>query len=279
MTEVKVRQRSARTEGEQMLRSLWTAATGMTAQQTNIDTISNNLSNVNTNGFKKSRVLFQDLIYQEIKPAGSSSAAGVSNPTGIEVGLGSKVDAVQKIHTQGSLQNTGVNLDVAIEGDGFFQFTLPNGDTAYTRSGALSIDSEGNLVNENGYLISPSITVPDNTTELTFAQDGTVSATIAGETGAQEIGQLELAKFINPSGLRSIGKNFYMPTSASGDPVTGNPGTENFGTLEQGVLEMSNVNVVEDMVNMITAQRAYEINSKAIQTSDEMLQIVNNLKR
>lgn len=251
----------------------------MTAQQTNIDNISNNLANVNTIGFKKSRTFFQDLMYQEIKPAGSSSAAGISHPTGIDIGLGTKVDAIEKVHTQGSFQNTGVDLDVAIQGDGYFQFTLPNGQIGYTRAGSLKIDSNGNLVNENGYLLEPAVTVPDNATAISFGSDGTISVTTPDQKDAQEVGQLELAKFINPAGLKAIGKNFYIPTGASGDPVTGNPGSDNFGTVEQDTLEMSNVNVVEEMVNMITAQRAYEINSKAIQTADDMLQVVNSLKR
>lgn len=262
-----------------MFRTLWTAASGMKAQQTNIDTISNNLANVNTIGFKKSRTFFQDLMYQEIKPAGSMSAAGLTHPTGIEVGLGTKVDAIEKVHTQGSFQNTDVDLDVAIEGDGYFQFTLPNGQIGYTRAGSLKIDQNGNLVNENGYLLEPAVTIPDNATSISFGSDGTISVSTPDQTEAQEVGQLELAKFINPAGLKAIGKNFYLPTGASGDPVTGNPGSDNFGTVSQGVLEMSNVSVVEDMVNMITAQRAYEINSKAIQTADDMLQVVNNLKR
>lgn len=251
----------------------------MTAQQMNIDVLSNNLSNVNTVGFKKSRAFFEDLFYQELKAAGTYSAAGMSHPTGIQVGLGTKVSAVEKVHTQGSLQTTSVETDIAIEGKGYLQFTLPNGDVGYTRSGSLKIDANGNLTNENGYLLEPAVTIPDNTSSISIGEDGIISVTLSGETEPQEVGQIELAEFINPSGLRSIGKNFYMPSGASGEPVTGTPGESNFGTVEQGTLEMSNVSVVEDMVNMITAQRAYEINSKAIQTSDDMLQILNNLKR
>jgi len=251
----------------------------MTAQQTNIDTIANNLANVNNVGFKKSRVHFEDLIYQELKPAGAISAAGLTHPTGIQIGLGTKVSSVEKVHTQGNFQYTGVNLDVAIEGDGYFQFQLPNGDIAYTRAGSLKVDSNGNLVSPNGYLLEPNITVPEDATELSFGEDGTVSVILPGETTSQEIGQIEIARFINPSGLRSIGKNLFMPSGASGDAVTGVPGEDSFGTIAQNILEMSNVSVVEEMVNMITGQRAYEINSKAVQTGDEMLQIVNNLKR
>lgn len=262
-----------------MFRTLWTAATGMTTQQTNIDTIANNLANVNNVGFKKSRAHFEDLIYQELKPAGAISAAGLTHPTGIQVGLGSKVSAIEKVHTQGNFQYTGVNLDIAIEGDGYFQFQLPNGEIAYTRAGSLKTDGNGNLVNANGYLLEPAITIPEDASEISFGEDGTVSVVLPGEEQAQEIGQIEIARFINPAGLRSIGKNLFLPSGASGDAVAGVPGEDNFGTIAQNILEMSNVSVVDEMVNMITGQRAYEINSKAVQTGDEMLQIVNNLKR
>ncbi|PLX71331.1 MAG: flagellar basal-body rod protein FlgG [Denitrovibrio sp.] len=262
-----------------MFRTLWTAATGMTTQQMNIDTISNNLANVNNVGFKKSRAHFEDLIYQELKPAGAISAAGMTHPTGIQIGLGSKVSSIQKVHTQGSFQYTGVNLDIAIEGDGFLQFQLPNGDIAYSRSGALNTDNNGNLVNENGYYLEPGITIPEDATNISFGEDGTVSVTLPGENESQEIGQIETARFINPAGLKSIGKNLFMPSGASGDPVVGIPSENGFGAITQNALEMSNVSVVEEMVNLITGQRAYEINSKAVQTGDEMLQIANNLKR
>lgn len=262
-----------------MFRTLWTAATGMTAQQMNIDTIANNLANVNNVGYKKSRAHFEDLIYQEIKPAGAISAAGLTHPTGIQIGLGSKVASVEKVHTQGNMQYTGVNMDIAIEGDGYLQFTTPNGDIAYTRAGSLKIDSNGNIVNPNGYLLEPAITIPEDATDITFGENGVVSVILPGQTEAQEIGQIETARFINPSGLKAIGKNLFMPTGASGDPVTGVPSENGFGAISQNILEMSNVSVVDEMVNMITGQRAYEINSKAVQTGDEMLQIVNNLKR
>jgi len=262
-----------------MLRTLWTAASGMTVQQMNIDTMANNLANVNNAGFKKSRALFEDLIYQEIRPAGAVTAGGMTHPTGISIGLGSKISAIEKIHTQGNLQYTGTNLDTAIEGDGYFQVTLPDGNIGYTRSGAWKIDNEGNIVNSNGYPLEPAITVPENATQITFGSDGTVSVVLAGETEPTEIGQIELARFINPSGLKSIGKNIYMETGASGNAITGAPGDDGLGNMVQNILEMSNVNVVDEMVNMITGQRAYEINSKAIQTGDEMLQIVNSLKR
>lgn len=262
-----------------MLRTLWTAATGMTAQQMNIDTMANNLANVNNAGFKKSRVLFEDLIYQEVRPAGAITASGLVHPTGIQIGLGTKVVAAEKIHSQGSLQYTGNTLDVAIEGDGYFQVSLPNGDIGYTRSGSFKVDAEGNLVLPNGYMIEPAVTIPDNATAIAFGVDGAISVTLPGETEASQIGNLELAKFINPSGLKAIGDNIYTATGSSGDPVTGQPSEEGFGTIAQNILEMSNVNVVDEMVNMITGQRAYEINAKSIQTGDDMLQIVNSLKR
>ncbi|WP_022851128.1 flagellar basal-body rod protein FlgG [Limisalsivibrio acetivorans] len=262
-----------------MMRTLWTAATGMTAQQTNIDVISNNLANVNNAGFKKSRALFEDLIYQETRRAGAITATGLVHPTGIEVGLGTKVNAVEKVFSQGNFQYTGNTLDVAIEGDGFFQIQLPNGDIGYTRAGAFKIDSNGNLTTPNGYLVEPAIAIPENATEVSFAEDGTVSVFLPGEEAPVELGVIELARFINPSGLHAIGKNLYTATGSSGDPQVGQPGDDGFGPLAQNILEMSNINLVEEMVNMITGQRAYEINSKAVQTGDEMLQIVNNLKR
>jgi len=262
-----------------MFRALWTAATGMTTQQINIDTIANNLANVNNIGYKKSRAHFEDLIYQEMKPAGAISAAGMTHPTGIQIGLGSKVSSIQKVHTQGGFQYTGVGLDIAIEGDGYFQFQRPNGEIAYSRSGALNTDGNGNIVNENGYYLEPAITVPEDATEIAFGADGTVSVVLPGEDAAQEIGQVEISRFINPAGLKAIGKNLFMPTGASGDPVAGVPSENGFGSIAQNTLEMSNVSVVEEMVNLITGQRAYEINSKAVQTGDEMLQIANNLKR
>lgn len=261
-----------------MLRALWTAASGMTTQQINIDNIANNLANVNNAGFKKSRVNFHDLLYQELRPAGALTATGISHPTGIQIGLGSKVVATEKIFSQGNFQETGNMLDIAIEGDGFFQVTLPDGNIGYTRAGSFKIDSDGNIVSPQGYLLEPAINIPENATSITIGTDGIVSVTIPGEVEAAEVGNIELARFINPAGLKSIGNNIYLQTGASGEPTTGVPGENGLGTIAQGVLEMSNVNVVEEMVNMITGQRAYEINSKAIQTSDQMLQIVNNLK-
>jgi flagellar basal-body rod protein FlgG len=261
-----------------MLRALWTAATGMTTQQVNIDNIANNLANVNNVGFKKSRINFQDLLYQEVRPSGTPNAAGINFPTGIQIGLGARVVATEKIFTTGSFQETGNMLDLAIEGDGFFQVTLPDGTIAYTRAGSFKLNQDGDLVTPDGYFIEPAINIPANAISISVGSDGTVSVTLPGEQEPNEIGNIELSRFINPAGLNSIGKNLYLPTGSSGDAEAGVPGEDGFGRIVQGVLEMSNVNVVEEMVNMITGQRAYEINSKAIQTGDQMLQIVNNLK-
>lgn len=262
-----------------MLRALWTAASGMEAQTLNIDVISNNLANVNTTGFKRSRADFQDLLYQTLKPAGVASTSTTQVPTGIQVGEGTRPVAVQKIYLQGDYQNTENQMDIAIEGDGFFQIQQPSGETAYTRCGAFKLDSEGRMVTSDGYLLEPAITVPSDSLSVSIGTDGTVSVIQAGQTEASEIGKIELARFVNPAGLHNLGRNLAVPTTSSGEPITGTPGVDGFGTTAQGFLEMSNVSVVEEMVNMIIAQRAYEVNSKAIQTSDEMLQIANNLRR
>ena len=261
-----------------MIRSLSVAATGMEAQQLNIDIISNNLANVNTAGFKKSRGDFQDLLYQTIVPAGSASSDSTQVPTGIQVGMGVKAAAIQKIFTQGEYQQTGNSLDVAIEGDGFLQVMQPNGAIAFTRAGTLKLDFEGKIVTSDGYSIEPNITIPATSTSISIGSSGIVSVTNANGS-VSDVGQIELAKFLNPSGLNSIGKSLYLTTPSSGEAVTGTPGQDGFGTISQGFLEMSNVNVVQEMVNMIVAQRAYEVNSKAIQTADEMLQRANELKR
>lgn len=262
-----------------MIRSLWTAASGMQAQTTNIDVISNNLSNVNTAGFKRSRAEFQDLLYETMRPPGVSSAGGNQVPTGIQVGHGTRTAATHKLFTQGDFQHTQNELDMAIEGQGFFQIVQPNGDIAYSRAGNFKIDSDGRVVTADGYLMEPEITIPTDTIAVAIGTDGTVSVLQPGQTAPTEIGNIELARFVNPAGLSSIGRNLFVESDASGDPITGTPGEEGYGTLAQGYLEMSNVSVVDEMVNMITAQRAYEINSKAIQTADEMLQQANNLKR
>ena len=262
-----------------MIRSLWTSATGMQAQELNIDVISNNLANVNTSGFKKSRAEFQDLLYESMRPAGAASSAETTVPTGIQLGHGTRPSAVQKMFSQGDFQNTQNELDWAIEGDGFFQIELPNGDTSYSRSGEFKLDADGRIVNPDGFPLIPELTVPTDTISISVGLDGTVSVVQAGDATPVEIGNVQLARFVNPAGLRSLGKNLYSPTNASGDEIIGTPGENGFGTLAQGFLEMSNVSVVDEMVNMITAQRAYETNSKVITTADDMLQMANNLKR
>ena len=262
-----------------MIRSLWTSATGMQAQELNIDVIANNLANVNTSGFKKSRAEFQDLLYESMRPAGAASSAETTVPTGIQLGHGTRPSAVQKMFSQGDFQNTQNELDWAIEGDGFFQIEMPNGDTGYTRSGEFKLDADGRIVNPDGFPLIPELTVPTDTISISVGLDGTVSVVQAGDATPVEIGNVQLARFVNPAGLRSLGKNLYSPTNASGDELTGTPGENGLGTLAQGFLEMSNVSVVDEMVNMITAQRAYETNSKVITTADDMLQLANNLKR
>ena len=262
-----------------MLRTLWIAASGMQAQALNIDVISNNLANVNTSGFKRSRADFQDLLYQTLRPAGASSSAGTEVPTGIQLGQGTRPVATQKIFLQGDYQQTQNELDMAIEGDGFFQILQPNGEIAYTRAGAFKLDSEGRIVTSDGFFMEPEISIPTDSLAVSIGTDGTISVLQAGENEPVEVGTIQLARFANPSGLKSIGRNLYLPTSASGDEITGTAGEEGLGTISQGYLEMSNVSVVDEMVNMIVAQRAYEINSKAIQTADEILQMANNMKR
>ena len=262
-----------------MIRSLWTAATGMQAQTSNIDVISNNLANVNTAGFKRSRADFQDLLYDNLRPAGAPSGNSGQLPTGLQIGHGTRAVSTQKIFVQGDFQNTQNELDMAIEGQGFFQIVQGNGDIAYTRAGNFKIDSEGRIVSPVGFLLEPEISVPVDALSVSISSTGIVSVLQAGQTAATEVGTLELARFINPAGLQSIGRNLYIQTSASGEATTGQPGEDGFGTIAQGYLEMSNVSVVDEMVNMITAQRAYEINSKAIQSADEMLQTANNMKR
>jgi flagellar basal-body rod protein FlgG len=262
-----------------MMRALWTAGSGMVAQQSNIDVISNNLANVNTTGFKKSRSDFQDLMYQTIRQAGATTGPDNRLPSGVQIGHGVRQVATQKIYTQGSFQETGNSLDMAIEGDGFFQVTMPDGTISYTRDGSFKKDEQGRIVTSEGYPLEPQITIPENATDISISSTGIVSATIPDQTETQEIGQLQLARFVNSAGLENIGRNLLRETAASGAPVVTDPGTDGSGTLVQKYLEMSNVQVVEEMVNMIVAQRAYEVNSKAITTADEMLQQANNLKR
>jgi flagellar basal-body rod protein FlgG len=262
-----------------MVRSLYTAATGMMAQQMQIDVVSNNISNVNTIGYKKQRAEFADLFYQTMEYAGTSTSNTTQSPTGISVGLGVRPTAVTKIFSQGNFKETGNNLDVAIQGDGFFQVQLPDGRIGYTRDGAFKLDSEGNIVTSDGYKLVPNITIPADTVQISIGTDGTVSVLEAGQTQMQQIGQIQIAKFINPAGLHSLGSNLYIDTTASGDPIVSTPGLDGTGELRQGFVEMSNVQLVEEMTDLITGQRAYDAASKAIVTSDEMLQTVNNLKR
>ncbi|MFW5984699.1 MAG: flagellar basal-body rod protein FlgG [Halanaerobiaceae bacterium] len=262
-----------------MISALWTASTGMKGQQENIDVISNNLANVNSSGFKKSRVDFEDLMYQTMKQPGSPDTQGSQIPVGIEKGHGTKVSSTQKIFTTGDLENTENPLDIVIEGDGFIQVARPDGSIAYTRDGALKQDSQGRVVTSEGYPVIPNITIPDDATDITITSDGTVNVKLAGRDDSQQIGQLELARFSNPGGLNSEGRNLYEETVASGPAMEGTPGSEGFGTISQGFLEKSNVEVVEEMANMIGAQRAYEVNSKSIQAADEMLQTANQLRR
>jgi flagellar basal-body rod protein FlgG len=261
-----------------MIRSLFTAATGMVAQQIEQDVVANNLSNVNTVGFKKSRANFQDLMYQVFSKAGAASATGTQLPAGIEIGMGVKPISTQKIFSQGDYQQTGNPFDWAIEGDGFFQIDDGNGGTAYTRAGSFKINKDGNICNSEGLLLTPTLNVPTGTVVVTVDKSGLVTATDSKGTNTQ-IGQLQVATFINPAGLTSTGRNLYTKTDASGDASIGNPGLLGKGTITQYFLEMSNVNIIDEMVKMITGQRAYEINSKSIQTADTMLGIVNNLKR
>jgi len=262
-----------------MIRALWTAASGMQAQQLNIDVTANNLANVNTAGFKKSRADFQDLIYQNQKLPGAPSTNATQIPSGIQIGLGVKPASVTKIFTTGTITQTGNSLDIAIEGDGFFQVQQPDGTTAYTRAGTFKKDSTGKIVTSDGYSLLPEVVIPNNSSNLTIGNDGTVSVLQAGQTTPTTVGNIQTATFSNPAGLNSTGKNLYLQTDSSGAPTTGTPAQSGFGTLNQGYLEMSNVSVMEEMVSMIVGQRAYESNSKAVQTADEMLQTANNLKR
>jgi flagellar basal-body rod protein FlgG len=249
----------------------------MHAQQLNIDVIANNLANVTTTGFKKSKADFQDLLYQTMKVPGSPTSADTESPTGILVGLGVKPAAVTKVFSQGDLILTENELDIAIEGAGFLQVEIPNGETTYTRAGALKRDSDGRLTTSDGYPIIPAITIPDGARQITISETGIVSAIIGDDTDSTELGNIELAEFTNNAGLVALGKNLFKESSSSGTPQIGTPGEDGFGTLLQTFLEGSNVNIVEELANMITTQRAYEINSKTIQTSDEMMQTTNNL--
>lgn len=262
-----------------MIRGLYTAATGMSAQQTNIDVISNNIANVNTTGFKQDRAEFQDLMYESLNFTSGSTSTTTNNPTGIDVGLGTRVTGVQKNFLQGSLKETGNPLDISLEGNGFFKITTPNGETAYTRSGEFKLDSEGNLVNNVGYQLEPNIVIPSTLTNVSIAEDGTVSAMDPTTGNVTQLGQITLANFNNPAGLSPQGNGLYLATDVSGNAVEGTAGLNGLAKVRQGMLETSNVALVIEMVNLITAQRAYEANSKSITTTDTMLQTVNQLKK
>jgi flagellar basal-body rod protein FlgG len=258
-----------------MIRALYTAATGMQAQQLHIDVIANNLANVNTTGFKKSRADFQDLLYQTLTAPGAPSTANTQLPTGIQVGLGVRPAAVQRINTQGDYTQTGNRLDLAIEGTGFFQVVLADGSTAFTRAGAFKLDNQSRLVTSDGMPLEPTIAIPDGAEDITIGQDGVVSALLPGQGTPTQVGQIQTTRFANPAGLRALGKNLLQETETSGPPQPGTPGDTNRGTLLQGYLENSNVSVVEELVALIAGQRAYEVTSRAIQTADEMLRATN----
>lgn len=261
------------------MRSLDIGATGMLAQQMNVDVISNNIANMGTTGHKRQRVDFKDLIYQNInRPGSQSSDAGTVTPSGLQLGLGVRVGSVYRIHEQGALQITENPLDLALIGDGFFQISMPNGDTAYTRSGVFQVNQDGEIVTSQGYPLEPSITVPDDAIAVEINSSGEVFAQISGQVNLQSLGQIQLAAFVNPTGLEAIGDNLFLETEGSGTPNTGNPGTDNLAEVRQGTLENSNVNVVEEITQLISAQRAYEMNSNVITTSDEMLQTATQLR-
>jgi flagellar basal-body rod protein FlgG len=260
-----------------MIRSLWIAKTGLDAQQTQMDVITNNLANVSTNGFKRSRAVFEDLLYQTIRQPGAQSSQQTQLPSGLQLGTGVRPVATEKIFTQGNLQQTGNNKDLAIQGQGFFQVLMPDGTTGYTRDGSFQVDNQGQLVTSSGFVIQPAITIPANALTITVGRDGTVSVTQPGTPAPVQIGSIQLATFINPAGLMSLGENLFVESAASGNPATSAPGTNGSGLLMQAFVETSNVNVAEELVNMIQTQRAYEINSKAITTSDQMLQRLSQL--
>ncbi len=259
-----------------MIRSLYVAKTGLEAEQTRMDVIANNLANVNTTGFKGSRAVFQDLLYQNLTQPGAQSSQTTQYPSGLQLGTGVQPVATERLMTQGNLTQTGNSLDVAINGQGFFQVLEPDGTIAYTRDGTFQLNNQGQLVTASGYLVQPTITVPSTAQSVTIGGDGTVSVTLPGQSSPQQVGSIQLANFANPTGLQSTGQNLYLQTGSSGAPNTGQPSLNGLGTLQQGYLESSNVNVVAALVDMISTQRAYEINSKAVQASDQMLQYVNN---
>ncbi|HEY2926296.1 flagellar basal-body rod protein FlgG [Piscinibacter sp.] len=260
-----------------MMRSLWISKTGMEAQQTQLDTISNNLANVSSNGYKKAHAVFEDLMYQNLRQAGANNTEQTTLPTGLQVGLGTRAVATSRSFTQGNLQQSANNLDVAVLGNGFFEVQMPDGTTGYTRDGSFQVNAQGQLVTNNGYTVQPGITIPANAQTVTIGSDGTVGVTLPGQSAPQSVGQLQIASFVNPAGLEPKGQNLFGETAASGSANSGTPGQSGLGTLRQGFVETSNVNVVEELVAMIQTQRAYELNSKAIQTSDQMLQRLSQL--
>jgi flagellar basal-body rod protein FlgG len=262
-----------------MIKAMRTAASGMAAQQMNVDNIANNLANVNSTGFKRSRVEFQDVLYKNYREAGSATAVGSVIPTNLAIGYGTRPVATVREFTVGDLTQTGNPLDLSIAGDGFFQISMPDGTINYTRDGGFKISAEGQIVTSDGFFLYPEITIPEDATAISISIDGDVSVLLVGNDEPQSVGQIELARFINPAGLKAVGHNLFVQTSASGDPIVGNPAEEGLGKVDQGYLELSNVRVVDEMVNMIVAQRAYELNSKVIQTSEDMSQIANNLRR
>jgi flagellar basal-body rod protein FlgG len=255
--------------------ALWAAKTGLDAQQTNMTVTANNLANVSTTGFKSSRGVFEDLLYQNVTQVGANTSQTTQSPSGLQLGTGVRVVATETVNTQGNLNQTGNSLDLAIQGRGYFQVLLPTGTLAYTRDGSFQVTNTGQLVNAQGYQVQPAITIPSGTQSITIGTDGTVSVQIAGQSAPTTVGTLQLADFINPAGLQALGGNLMAESAASGTPTTGTPGVTGLGTLVQGSLESSNVNVVEEMVNMIQIQRAYEMNSKAVQTCDQMLQFAS----
>ncbi|HWR81833.1 MAG TPA: flagellar basal-body rod protein FlgG [Candidatus Deferrimicrobium sp.] len=262
-----------------MIKAMRNAASGMVAQQMNVDIIANNLANVSTTGFKKSNVEFQDVLYQNIRRPGSASAVGSQVPTGLAIGYGTRVAATVRQFSEGTPSQTGNPLDLSISGDGFFQIQYPDGTTAYTRDGAFKLSADGRIVTSDGFYLLPELTVPQDATAISVGADGVVEVMLAGQDTPTQVGQIELARFVNPAGLTAIGRNLLTPSGASGTPITGVPTQGGLGQVDQGYLEMSNVQVVDEMVNMIIAQRSYEMNSKAIQTADDMAGIANNLKR
>lgn len=261
------------------MRALLTAATGMEAQQTKIDSIAHNLANVNTTGYKKGRTEFEDLFYETLRAPGAQAASGITTPVGVQIGHGVKLGGVSKLFTPGDRVSTGNELDLAIDGEGFYQVQRPDGTTVYTRDGTFKRDRDGNVVTTHGYALIPSIQIPQNAENVTILPDGTVSVLEAGQSTPSNVGQIELARFANPAGLRALGNNLFTPSESSGSAQTGTPDSDGLGATTQGFLENSNVNVAEELVNMILAQRAFEVNSRVIQTGDQMMQTAANMTR